>query len=324
VPNGHAPREQSTPHRTPDPPPDAQLSIGSPGLLTRAAAAVIDSAVPSVLARPLRRALAVDVSDAVVRRGDDVAAAAHRLGARGYTHGGVVHVPDSLGTLDSAEATPLLAHELTHVAQQRRFGAALPAPGTAAGHRLEAEAVVVEQWFAGGAVGAPPDVRGHLPPGSPRSRHRNPGVQLAEAEAAEELPRIDVGWAVREFEKANPDVGSVRDLPEVNRVPDVSTAGLLAMYEQMQAADDNDDDDDEPPSHVDRKEKKDSGDPATGLTIGEITDLLADDPPRRWMDLDDTDDFEELSDRLYNQLVTRLRFDVLVERERSGTLLDFG
>ncbi len=69
-----------------------------------------------------------------------------------------------------------------------------------------------------------------------------------------------------------------------------------------------------------------AGGPSGGATLSaeEVVDLIADDPPRRWMDLDDGDDFEELANRLYAHLVTRLRFDVLVERERSGTLLDFG
>ncbi|MFC5289601.1 hypothetical protein ACFPM7_21325 [Actinokineospora guangxiensis] len=64
-------------------------------------------------------------------------------------------------------------------------------------------------------------------------------------------------------------------------------------------------------------------DPPPTLTIDEIREELADEPPARWMNLDDPDDYDELADRLYNTLSSRLRFDVLVERERSGTLLDF-
>jgi hypothetical protein len=40
------------------------------------------------------------------------------------------------------------------------------------------------------------------------------------------------------------------------------------------------------------------------------------------MDLDDVDHFTEVANRLYNELSARLRFDLLVERERAGSLMD--
>lgn len=56
--------------------------------------------------------------------------------------------------------------------------------------------------------------------------------------------------------------------------------------------------------------------------IAEAVEELGDDPPRRWMDLDDVDHFAEVANRIYNELSARLRFDLLVERERAGSLMD--
>jgi len=57
--------------------------------------------------------------------------------------------------------------------------------------------------------------------------------------------------------------------------------------------------------------------------MAEIVREVRDNPPRRWLDLDDPDHFEEISHRVYNTLQARFRFDVLLERERNGTLMDF-
>jgi hypothetical protein len=231
---------------------------------------------------PLRRALGVDVSGIPVRRGETVTTTARRLGARGYTTDAVVHIPDHVGALDSRDATPLLAHELTHAVQQKRLGAALPAPGSPDHRRLEDEAVAVERWLRDGAVG-----------------------QLARDD---ELPIVDTSELVRAFE----DETGTRFAPtaEDQRRTDVSLGGLFAAYRDLRAAAPEEDEEDE-------EDGQDQ--PSTA----ELMDLIADNPPRRWLDLDDADNFEEIANRLYHHLLGRLRFDVLVERERAGTLLDY-
>lgn len=95
-----------------------------------------------------RRLTHVELGDVRVWRGPEVSARARRLGARAYTEGGEVHLPDEAGALDGP-AAPLLAHELTHVVHQRTHGSALPDESTVAGQGFEAEAVAVEQWFGG-------------------------------------------------------------------------------------------------------------------------------------------------------------------------------
>ncbi|WP_459719788.1 eCIS core domain-containing protein [Actinophytocola sp. KF-1] len=246
----------------------------------------LDSPVPQAVVVPLRRALGVDVSTVPVRRGGLVAQAARRLRARAFTTDGVVHIPDHAGALDSGTTAPLLAHELTHAVQQQLFGAALPSSGSALGRRLESDAVAVEHWVRGGAAGSPPPVVRQLAPEQPDDD---------EPEGWHDLPVMDTSAL---FDEATPLPLDAEDVEP----PDVSTTGLIAAYRDLRAGEQN-------------------GDTATSAE--ELVDLIADNPPRRWLDLDDPDNFDEIANRLYHHLVGRLRFDVLVERERSGTLLDF-
>jgi hypothetical protein len=67
------------------------------------------------------------------------------LDARSFTHGGEIFLPASHGPLTSGTGMALLAHELTHVTQQRRLGSSLPPEHSANGRTLEAEAVAAER-----------------------------------------------------------------------------------------------------------------------------------------------------------------------------------
>jgi hypothetical protein len=284
-------------------------------------ATVVETGVPATLVTPLRRVLGVDLSDVRVRRGPAVALAARRLGARGFTADGVVHLPDEVGALEAGQAAPLIAHELTHAAQQRRFGAALPAPHTATGRRLEAEAAAVEAWMADGAVGAPPAVRGHLGPAQLAPEDDEPWA-AGQDERTAEIPPID--------EDLGPGALVIHEWRRTAEIPDVASDGAS-------------DEDGSPPGGLvigpwqpidgrptDGASRTDGDPPSTpdpaglALTLAEVVDSIADDPPRRWLDLDDIDHYDEIANRIYNTLQARLRFEVLVERERSGTLMDFG
>ena len=70
---------------------------------------------------------------------------AQALDARSFTHGGEIFMPASHGPLSSGKGRSLLAHELTHVAQQRRLGSSLPNEASSHGRSLEAEAVAAER-----------------------------------------------------------------------------------------------------------------------------------------------------------------------------------
>jgi hypothetical protein len=58
------------------------------------------------------------------------------------------------------------------------------------------------------------------------------------------------------------------------------------------------------------------------LSLTAISDRIGDDPPRSWVDLDNSEHLEQLAAKLYDRLHDRLRRDVLVQRERSGSLMD--
>jgi hypothetical protein len=80
-----------------------------------------------------------------VHRGPAVTSDAAALDARSFTRGGEIFLPASHGPLDSGTGRALLAHELTHVAQQSRLGSSLPLEHTPHGQSLEAEAVAAER-----------------------------------------------------------------------------------------------------------------------------------------------------------------------------------
>ncbi len=67
------------------------------------------------------------------------------LDARSFTHGGEIYLPASHGPISSGKGRSLLAHELTHVTQQRKLGTNLPEEHTPHGKALEAEAVAAER-----------------------------------------------------------------------------------------------------------------------------------------------------------------------------------
>ena len=80
-----------------------------------------------------------------IHRGAAAGEAAGALKARSFTHGGEIYMPDNHGPLTSGTGKALLAHEMTHVVQQRRLGSSLPSEQTPHGKRLEAEAVRAEK-----------------------------------------------------------------------------------------------------------------------------------------------------------------------------------
>lgn len=92
--------------------------------------------------------LGMDLATVPVDRSPAGSHAAARMGARAFTTPLGVHVPQEAGSLDSGRGRAVLAHELVHVAQQARLGAALPPEHTPAGQTLEAEARNMERAFS--------------------------------------------------------------------------------------------------------------------------------------------------------------------------------
>ncbi|MPZ84785.1 MAG: DUF4157 domain-containing protein [Actinophytocola sp.] len=106
--------------------------------------------VPAGLADAIRGRTGIDVSDVPVHRTPGASAEARSLGARAFTRGAEVFLPEEAGSLDAPKARGLLAHELVHVVQQRTLGSSLPAPSTPDGAALEAAAVAAEHEHGGG------------------------------------------------------------------------------------------------------------------------------------------------------------------------------
>lgn len=100
-----------------------------------------------------------------VHRGRSASELATALDARSFTHAGEIYLPDSHGSLTSGTGRSLLAHELAHVAQQRRLGTALPQEHTPHGQALEAEARSAER--ASGLPLALPATAAHEPVAAP-------------------------------------------------------------------------------------------------------------------------------------------------------------
>ncbi len=109
----------------------------------------------------------VDLSMVPIDRTAGGASEARQLHARGFTSPTTVVIPQHVGTLDAGPGEALLAHELTHVAQQARLGPNLPLEHTPAGRMLEAEALSAEMTFAPGAATRSAPLQGRVGSGEP-------------------------------------------------------------------------------------------------------------------------------------------------------------
>jgi hypothetical protein len=141
--------------------PEAQLPHAGP---PRTVPAPTAASPPPALAREVGAASGVDLDGVLVHRGPDVDRRAEQLGAAAFAVDDAVHLGSAAGPDDGAAARALLAHELTHIAQQRKLGQAIPDEASPAGADLEAEAIAVEQA-----------VRDSRP--LPRLTHPRPAVQ---------------------------------------------------------------------------------------------------------------------------------------------------
>jgi len=106
-------------------------------------------APPESVRRVVERHTSVDLQGVNVHREASSATAARQMSAKAFTTGGEVHVPADHGSLESGEGRALVAHELVHAAQQRRFGRSLPSEDTSEGQGLESQARSMESaWRA--------------------------------------------------------------------------------------------------------------------------------------------------------------------------------
>ncbi len=187
---------------------------------------VVGSGGGSPLARDVREdmeaRLGADFSDVRVHTGGTAASSAAAVGAQAYTVGNdVVFGAGTFDTTSTAGKT-MLAHELTHVVQQRSGpvsgtptgdGISVSDPGDRFEREAEANAVRV-MW----APASPPEVNTAPAPGQPSGARRDPGGAGGHPAAAPTVQRtLDVDQAVSIMVAADQQLQDVRlrNLPEL-------------------------------------------------------------------------------------------------------------
>ena len=78
--------------------------------------------VPTHVRTQVERHVDADLARLKIHRTPETSSTAKQLSARAYTTGGEVHAPSEQGPLDREPGRSLIAHELVHVAQQRKIG----------------------------------------------------------------------------------------------------------------------------------------------------------------------------------------------------------
>jgi uncharacterized protein DUF4157 len=257
---------------------------------------------PRDLADVLRRMHGVDVSDVPINRDPSTTAEADALGARAFTRDGGVHLPPDEGPLERPSTRSLLAHELTHAAQQRALGPSLPPEDSPLGRELEAQAVAAESlaldqipatWAS---LAAPPLVHGAAaytwsgPAAFPGSGDAPSAGRVQRQPEHAPQPPVAVPSAPAGPPQAGQDPATLGPASDVLGSPVRTAASALA----------------------------DGASPATasGGAAGHRRRV-------RHLDLDDESAVGELADELYRRVRTRLRRELLVDRERCGLLSDF-
>jgi Domain of unknown function (DUF4157) len=165
--------------------PPRPLPVDAPALQVEPQVVSRPATVPTDVASTLQATHGVDVGDVLVHRGPGVAVQAQALGAIAFARDEQVFLPEEAGPIDRAEVRGLLAHELTHVVQQRVLGTpARHGPGEAAA--LEAEAQDAERYFRGDTGAPPPRQVGQSLTHPPRAATPPPADAYAE-QIAEQL-----------------------------------------------------------------------------------------------------------------------------------------
>lgn len=247
--------------------PQAAETSTSP--VMRAPVETAGERAPGEVAHAVTRSTGIDVSAARIHRGSSSREAAGVLQARAFTSGESVHLPADHGPLDSPRTGALLAHELTHVAQQRKLGRDLPDEATEGGRRLEAEARAAE-----------------------RTWQRATDLPLA----ARAAPRADTAAETA----ATPTVGS--------GPIGAGVAGASPMRSTDAVA----------PEGAAAWSVPDGPSPMPTQRAEETPTASAIAPSATSSD----GDVDELAHRLYDRIRSRLRSELLADRERAGLVTD--
>jgi hypothetical protein len=225
-----------------------------------------------------------------VDRSEAGATAAAQLGANAFTSGSTIVLPPSHGPMEGPRARSLLAHELVHVEQQRQYGSSLPPEDSPVGQALEREAGRAEHAAATVPNGTSPTSgpRG-IPMPVARGRTRSDGSSARGARDA-------TGPSQRQHDGGQ-DVSAASDLAS----PDMAPA-LFAS---------------QPPT-------SDTRDVLTLEAPAPQRAEMSSSPAAGGSASDDEGDAEvdELARKIYDRIQYRFRRELLLDRERSGLLVD--
>jgi hypothetical protein len=262
--------------------------------------------VPPDLRSELEPTLGESLDGVRIHRGPEVSDAARSIQAKAFATGGEVFLPDEHGPANAGEGRKILAHELTHVVQQRRLGSSLPPENTPDGARLEQEARVVggqapvpARPVAASDGPAPQRLTGVVPPRRPRSlaTAAAPVPDLAsQAAIVAQVQAAAVGAGVPAHVAPSPRTSSAPTTTPMASGPAVapSTSSPVQRLDDTLAA-------------------AGATDPAA-RSAPDVSGGGGGQPP----------DIEELARQLYPRFRNRLRNDLLNDRERSGRLFDRG
>jgi hypothetical protein len=280
--------------------------------------------VPSDLRTELEPVLQTSLSDVKVHRDADTGRAAAEMNAQAFTTGGEVFLPEWHGSTSSGQARSILAHELTHVAQQRVLGDRLPPEDSPEGGALEHEARVVGGQAP--AVASRPVVAGvaqrlageHAPvpvrpvpvvPGSQRAGGAvETGPTTSQAAIAAQVRAAALGAGIPVVSAApgsSPHAGTDETMP-VQRLAQGPVQRAMEIGPITTAV--------SPSTPADSQTTQDPGRVQTAETQA---------PPPQPANAEVSEpDLDELARRLYPRFRSRLRRDLLSDRERSGRLFD--
>jgi hypothetical protein len=308
---------------------------------------------PHAVAATVGRLHRADVSDVHIRRDREAEVVAASEHARAVTRGGEVFIPASEGPLDSGPGKGLLAHELTHVIQQRRLGRSVPLEHSPAGRRLEADAAMTERHVRGD-LGAPaPAATVTEPPSQPAaSSQQAAGDDREDAAVARDIQEemVASGRAFRMPDGSLVFPGGGGHLPE-QRVTPLQTAVIIQRAPEDQASAEPDAPNAAPAPPADvassgatrfpvpaprvafvsappaastpsapAQPPAQSAPPSSASTPSSAAPATTAAPPA---DEPAPIDLDELARRVYGQVRTQLRSELLIDRERAGLLTDF-
>ena len=309
---------------------------------------------PRAVAATVGRLHRADVTDVQVRRDREAEVLAASEHARAVTRGGEVFIPAAEGPLDSGPGSGLLAHELTHVIQQRRLGRSVPLEHSPAGRRLEADAAMTERHVRGD-LGAPAPTPTAAP--EPASQPVAGPQPVADHEGDDAATAKDIqddlvasGRAFRMPDGSLVFPGAGGHLPEQRSAPVQTAVVIQRAPEDPESPEPSAAQPTVAPGPVATPgsdfapapalwpapapaRSSGEGPPAAGQRPAEATSMPAvfapaaatpaGGPAHPATEEPATIDLDELARRVYGQVRTQLRSELLIDRERAGLLTDF-